>query len=133
MLEKPKKTKKRKIERGERINYDNCYLCENMERISPESSHTQLHEAYFSADRQLSILYGMVFELCDKHHDTRSLFSPHRNRAIDLYLKKEAQKHFIRERDFEMFMSVFGKNYLTDAELELLNLETEAERRNNES
>jgi hypothetical protein len=71
------------------------------------------HEIYFgNGKRQLSIEYGMQKRLCEEHHNRPGGYNPHHNRGYDLQLKREYQQRFEAEYSRELFVKVFGKNYL---------------------
>lgn len=73
--------------------------------------HPHLHEIFFGRNRNLSIKYKMVVPLCWEHHEGDE--GPHRDREVDLSLKKWAQEKWeltFGERD--EFIKVFGKSYL---------------------
>lgn len=70
-----------------------------------------LHEIYYGAkNRQNSIKYGMQKRLCLEHHE--GPLGPHHNKAYDNQLKQEYQRRFEQEYSRELFVEVFGKNYL---------------------
>lgn len=69
--------------------------------------HPHIHEVFFGRNRSLSIKYKMVVPLCYEHHE--GMESPHRDREVDLSLKRWAQGAFGERDDF---IKVFGKSYL---------------------
>lgn len=82
-----------------------CYKC-----------HTTLdlhrHEIFYgTANRKKSIQYGCQVWLCGKHHNLSSE-GVHFDRTFDLELKMAAQTEFERLNGHEMYMKVFGRNYL---------------------
>lgn len=69
-----------------------------------------------TANRKLSEKYGLKVYLCPGHH----LYGPeavHSNAAVAELLHKEAQKSFIRAYPDLDFRAIFGRNYLSDYEL----------------
>ena len=83
---------------------DNCIVC--------ASPYVEIHHIFYgTANRKISDKYGYVMPLCNEHHTGST--GIHRNRAFDIEVKKDAQKHF--EAHFgprNEFIKVFGKSYL---------------------
>ena len=73
--------------------------------------YAERHEIFYGTKcRQLSIKYGMQKDLCPVHH--RGPDGPHQYKFYDLQLKREAQTKFEAEYGRELFIEVFGKNYM---------------------
>jgi predicted ribonuclease toxin of YeeF-YezG toxin-antitoxin module len=70
------------------------------------------HEVFFGKNRQNSIKYGMQKRLCYEHHNKPGGINPHYNKEIDNQYKQEAQRKFEAEFSRELFVMVFGRNYL---------------------
>lgn len=74
-------------------------------------AYAETHEVFFGkGKRQLSIKYGLQVKVSsDIHQDI------HRNpmKGLDLELKKEYQSIFEAKYGHEMFMELFGKNYIS--------------------
>lgn len=86
-------------------NFNSCIICGSMRGIHK-------HEAFFgTANRKLSIKYGLVVPLCYNCH-TGSNIAVHRNYFADIKIKQIAQKAFEEKYSHEEFMKVFKKNYL---------------------
>lgn len=69
------------------------------------------HHVYFGVgNRRLSEEYNMVVLLCPEHH--RGNTGVHRNRELDLKLKRQYQEVFEDEHPELDFRTVFGKSYL---------------------
>lgn len=84
---------------------DHCIICGTCQNIHK-------HEAFFgTANRSLSIKYGLVVPLCSSHHNMGN-DGVHNCRETDLYIKRIAQKAFEEKYSHEEFMRIFGKNYL---------------------
>lgn len=82
-----------------------CFVCGSVTNV-------HIHEVFFgTAKRQLSIKYGCCVGLCGKHHNL-SKEGVHFNRELDLQLKREMQKAFIKKYPTLDFIKVFGKSYL---------------------
>ncbi len=91
-----------------------CYLC----KIFGEEYHfrTDLeeHHIFFgNPNRSLSERYGLKVYLCPNHHRI-GREAVHRNRETDLILKRIGQQAFEKRYSREMFVSVFGKNWIED-------------------
>lgn len=68
------------------------------------------HVFYGTANRKQSEKYGLVCDLCPDCH--RGKQGVHRNRNIDMELKRKKQKEFELHHSREEFRSIFGKSYL---------------------
>ena len=73
------------------------------------------HCIYGRGLRPLSEKYGLKVWLCARHH--RDAFGDtdaavHFNKALDLKIKRMAQRAFEAHFPEESFLQVFGKNYL---------------------
>ena len=86
-------------------NEKRCYLCGstlNLER------HHCIHG---TAGRKLADKYGLWVWLCPFHHrDNRH--GVHGDASLDLWFKQLAQNVFEIAYSHEMWMQIFGKNYL---------------------
>ena len=56
---------------------------------------------------------GLKVYLCDGHHE-HSSEAVHQNKRMDLLLKEDAERVFIKKYSYEKWMEVFGKNYLEE-------------------
>lgn len=84
---------------------DHCIICGTCRNIHK-------HEAFFgTANRPLSIKYGLVVPLCGPHHNLGN-DGVHNCRKTDLYIKRIAQEVFEKKYSHEEFMRIFQKNYL---------------------
>lgn len=82
-----------------------CLVCKTNQNI-------HIHEVFFgSANRKLSIEYGLCVCLCGRHHNL-SNEGVHYNRTLDIKLKQHAQKKFNEVYPDLDFLKIFGKNYL---------------------
>lgn len=81
-------------------NLKNCYICGR--------SDIHIHEmVHGTANRKLSIKYGLVIPLCVAHH-----YEVHNsNSELDKKLKVKAQEHFERVYTELDFRKIFGKSY----------------------
>lgn len=84
---------------------EHCYIC--------GSPYVQVHHIFFGVgNRKLADKYKLVIPLCEKHH-TGSLDSVHRNREMDLAIKRIGQEAFETKKGTRAdFMKIFGKSYL---------------------
>ena len=95
-----------------------CLLCSILHGDDHEQFTHCHHVIYGTAGRKLSEKYGLKVYLCPAHHEF-SDEAVHRNREINLMLKKAAEIVFITRHSYDRWMKVFGKNYLEDHEMEL--------------
>jgi len=90
-----------------------CYLCKKLymgDWIQPTHEH---HIMFGSADRKLSEHYGLKVYLCLGHHEM-SKEAVHEDKEMNLILRRDAERAFIKKYSFEKWMEVFGKNYLDE-------------------
>jgi hypothetical protein len=101
---KPKFKKQRKAKYNHRPNIND--LC----RYSGQP-YAVLHEVFFgNGTRQLSIKYGLQVRVSSEIHTD---IHAHPLHGLDLDLKKEYQEVFENTYGHEMFMSLFGRDYLS--------------------
>ncbi len=84
-----------------------CIVCETTQNL-------HIHEVFFgTSNRQNSIKYGLCVCLCARHHNAGNE-GVHRNRVLDLKLKKHAQQKAMDHYGWavEQFISIIGKSYL---------------------
>lgn len=77
-----------------------CCVCGSKRNI-------ELNEIYEGSYRSLSIKYGMIIPLCNKHHKQF-----HNDRLFALYYKSLFQKKFEKTYSHEEFIQIFKKNYM---------------------
>lgn len=85
-------------------NLETCYFC------GKPKEH--IHEVYFGRNRQISIKYGFCVGLCAYHHEA-SNNSVHKNRKMDLILKRRYQKEYEKTHTRSEFIKLIGENYIT--------------------
>lgn len=84
---------------------ESCYICGTTQNL-----HLH-HVIYGTANRKNSDEYGLTVRLCMEHHTGPQ--GAHANRALDLFLKRNAQQCFEEQvGSREEFMKIFGKNWL---------------------
>jgi len=83
-----------------------CYICGIKVGL-------HMHEVYFGKNRQKSIEDGCCVYLCGYHHNMSNQ-SVHLNHDIDLFLKKEMEKCWLKHynKTVNDFIERYGKNYL---------------------
>lgn len=96
-----------------------CYLCR---RLNRDHSYkiTQEHHVLFggtSGNHKQAEKYGLKVQLCIPHHLAGHELAVHQNAWISDYLKKEAQRTFMRYLPDLNFREIFGKNYLEEIEM----------------
>ena len=91
------------------------------------------HVIFGTANRKLSEKWGLWVYLCKKHHnEDHGLFAVHYNKKLREDLCKDAETAFLKAHSFDDWMSIFGKNYLDEDEINAI--KTKAENtQNNES
>jgi hypothetical protein len=73
--------------------------------------YAENHEVFFGKGRrQLSIIYGLQVRVSSKIHAD---IHAHPLRGLDLDLKKEYQEIFENKYGHEMFVGLFGRDYLS--------------------
>lgn len=81
-----------------------CYFCGQTQNLNLH------HVVGGTARRKISDQEGLVVWLCNKHHTSSE--GVHRNRELDLILKREAQRKYEETHTREEFISKFRRNYL---------------------
>lgn len=85
-------------------NLDKCYFCGRPAEC--------IHEVYFgTANRQISIKNGFCVGLCHREHNLSNK-SVHKDREMDLRLKRVYQKEYERSHTRDDFINLIGKSYL---------------------
>lgn len=94
-----------------------CYLCRLLDKDNSIKPIRQEHHVMGgTANRKLSEKYGLKVYLCPGHH-LYGLKAVHSNAAVSELLHKEAQKAFMWIYPSLDFRKIFGKNYLTEYDL----------------
>lgn len=91
---------------------EGCYICNrDYGGSNPYDVHT--HEIFYGTGyRQLSKKYGMMLELCEKHHNLDNKHGAHFDRKLDFELKQMAQRIFEKDYLRHDFRQIFGMSYL---------------------
>lgn len=89
-----------------------CYLCM---RLNGDYSRKMIREEHHvmsgTANRKLSERYGLKVHLCTPHHRT-SPKAVHNDIEIQRMLQQDAQRAFEEKYSHELWMQVFGRNYI---------------------
>lgn len=94
-----------------------CYLCRLMNKDNSVKRIRQEHHVMGgTANRKLSERYGLKVYLCPGHHLYGSN-AVHSNAEVAELLHKEGQKAFMWIYPSLDFRKIFGKNYLTEYDL----------------
>ncbi len=96
-----------------------CYLCRNLNG-DYRRKLTQEHHCLFggtSGNRKQAERFGLKVDLCIPHHLAGHELAVHQNEWIADYLKKDAQRVFMRRFPELNFREIFGKNYLEEQEM----------------
>ena len=80
-----------------------CFFC-------GQKTHLERHHVMPGPNRKNSEKYGLTVWLCHEHHTGDT--GVHMNRTKDEMLRYFAQKRFEDMLGHELWMQVFGKNYL---------------------
>ena len=108
-----------------------CYLCRK--EATKNGYYGQLrtyqlhrhHVIFGRGYRELSEKYGLWVYLCQKHH-TEGQDSVHKNKKVNVALRIEAEKAFLREHTFQEWMQLFTRNYLDENEINRIMTEQRA-------
>lgn len=79
--------------------------------ITHSTLNLHKHHIYMGPFRKKSDKYGCWVWLRADWHNMAS-YGVHFNHALDLSLKRECQQAFEKKYSHQMFMKLFGKNYL---------------------
>lgn len=106
MYPKPKKTR-RKPEPVTKIQMQEKKEC----WVTGQTTGLHRHHIYGGARRKLSEKYGLYVYLIPGYHNTTSL-GVHFNSILDRELKMVGQWKFEKVYSRQLFVKLFGKNYL---------------------
>ena len=81
-----------------------CFMCGRTEGLHK-------HHIFGAANRRWSEEYGLWIYLCPPDHNM-SDHGVHFNKALDLEIKRLAQREFEDTHSREDFLRIFGRNYL---------------------
>jgi hypothetical protein len=91
---------------------DYCFLCSLLEADGSRRNDLEEHHViYGRANRKLSEKYGLMIDLCRRHH-REGAKAVHITKAIRRTTEAIAQKKFAEVFPDEDYVKIFGKNYL---------------------
>lgn len=85
-----------------------CYLCH---AAATSYRKMERHHCIHGADRKMADRNGLTVYLCHTCHKEL-----HDHGVDDRYLQKVAQRAFEKKYSRDLWMSIFGRNYLWDEE-----------------
>lgn len=88
-----------------------CYLCMILHNDYARRTTQEHHAVFGTANRKLAEKWGLKVYLCLQHH-TAGPMAVHNNHELALLLQKKAQERFEEMYSHELWMQVFGRNYL---------------------
>ena len=83
-----------------------CFICGTDRYLE---SHHAMHG---TANRKIADRYGLTVWLCAEHHRGTQGVHGRDGKDIDLHLKQTAQEAFESIYNHDMWMNLFGRNYL---------------------
>ena len=91
-----------------------CWLCGRNGAADP----LERHHIFGGPNRRLSERYGLVVYLCGNRCHRLGKYAVHQCADTRITLRQWGQRKLMKERGWsrERFMSVFGKNYLSNGE-----------------
>ena len=108
-----------------------CYLCRKKAEelgyygeLTDKGLHKH-HVIFGTGYRKHSEKYGLWVYLCYKHHNSGSKESVHRNNEINVELRQQAERVFLKDHTIEEWMEIFTSNYLEENELKRIKTEEE--------
>lgn len=122
-LDKKSKSKRDKMKHQNiaKVNLESsqCYFClrengfdeSDVPFMASQSGLERHHVFGGNGNRKLSEKCGLVVKLCHEHHRTGK-DAVHQNCEKSLALKKYAQSEFEKYNSRELFIEIFGRNYL---------------------
>lgn len=89
-----------------------CYLCMLLNQDFSTRSNLQEHHAIMgTANRRLAEKWGLKVYLCLQHH-TDGFQAVHNNIELQRLLQGIAQETFEQKYSHQLWMQVFGRNYI---------------------
>ena len=86
------------------LSVERCFVCGSTRELELH------HIMHGTANRRLATRYQLTCWLCRTHHTGR--FGVHTNAQLNRQLQQAAQTAFEKTHSHEMWMKIFGKNYL---------------------
>ena len=97
-----------------------CYLCRKAATAAgyygelPSKGLHRHHVIFGKGYRNLSEKYGLWVYLCFEHHEGDS--GVHKNKEVNVELRQQAEREFLREHTIEEWMQKFTRNYIDQKE-----------------
>lgn len=98
-----------------------CFLCRQQAikagyytELSDKGLHRH-HVIFGRGYRNLSEKYGLWVYLCYEHHEGPG--GVHKNKEINVELRQQAERAFLREHGLSEWMQLFTRNYLDENEI----------------
>ena len=98
-----------------------CFLCR--QQAEKAGYYTELtdkglhrhHVIFGRGYRSLSEKYGLWVYLCYEHHEGDE--GVHKNKQVNVELRQQAEREFLKEHQLSEWMAIFSRNYLDKNEL----------------
>lgn len=106
-----------------------CFLCRRQAEKADyfgELTNKGLHRHHVifgKGYRKLSEKYGLWVYLCYEHHEGDT--GVHKNKEINVELRQQAEREFLKNHDIKEWMQLFTRNYLEEDEINRKMTETE--------
>ena len=86
-----------------------CYLCMMLRSDNGRKMYLHEHHIFGGPRRKKSEAEGLKIYLCPEHHELI-----HASNILSMLLKRDAQREYEKTHTRQQFMTLMGKNYLTD-------------------
>lgn len=107
-----------------------CYLCRKaaeaagyVGELTDKGLHRH-HVIFGRGYRKKSEKFGLWVYLCVDHH-TKGKDSVHKNKAVNVELRQQAERIFLQDHSFEEWMETFTRNYLDEIEINRISTKEE--------
>ena len=104
LMKYPSRNKRRKTQKSIVSKSPCCYIC--------GSPNTEIHHIFGRSIRPMSEKYGLTVNLCSMHHRHKKKGVHGKNHRLDFKLKCIAQHEFEKVYSKELFLRIFGEDYL---------------------
>lgn len=81
------------------------------------------HVIFGKGYRNLSEKYGLWVYLCQEHHEGDT--GVHKNKEINVELRQQAEREFLKGHSIEEWMQLFTRNYLDENDINRIKTEAE--------
>ena len=107
-----------------------CYLCRKeaaaagyIGELTEKGLHKH-HVIFGKGYRSLSEKFGLWVYLCPEHH-TEGPNAVHRNKNVNVELRQQAEREFLRDHKIQEWMELFTRNYLDENDINRIMTEQE--------